>query len=61
LRDHGRVAVTVVYECETCWARAATPEGIEHQAIKRHPAEPVIHRFEFPIVMQPSSGMFGRV
>jgi len=53
--------VTVVYECETCWARAATPEGIEHQAIKRHPAEPVIHRFEFPIVMQPSSGMFGRV
>lgn len=50
---------TVVYECQTCWVRAATAEGIEHQAVIRHPLAITIRRLVFPVVEAPSPGMFG--
>jgi hypothetical protein len=51
--------VTVVFECETCWARADTADGIVHRRIVEHPEEPVVRRFEFPVVLTPSNGLFG--
>jgi hypothetical protein len=48
---------TVVYECTICWARAASPEDVEHQVVVRH--EPALRRLTFPIMEAPSAGMFG--
>jgi hypothetical protein len=46
--------VTTVFECETCWARADTPEAIEHRPVIRHPEKPRIVSYSFPLVREPA-------